>query len=225
MIIEDSSLYNYLLCSKKYEYENKKWEPNKRLKVLEALLNKIHLTKDLNLPEVHFSVCSDLGFDYLFHIDNLRKTENLFSKLKLWNLSLVSGPQSSIYTYGKVKYNININTLFITNKGALRGLCLSPYSFRKDIVWNAVHRMQYEFLKDIYTAKGKVAGQTAKMYFVGAGSNGYVLNSIEKNLPKNSWLKEIEYISNDLKNKRFWPLSPCPYFKCEFRSKCFPENQ
>lgn len=227
MILSDLELYNYLLCSKKYKFlldmKKQSWEPNIRLMIWQRLLSKLSEEKDLsNIVSLHKEICDEYKKDILFHIDNVKKVQNLITKLKLWNLSLVSGSQTSIYQYGDIKYSITLDALFVTNKGALRGLCITPYQFKKDISWNVAHRMQYEFLKDIYKAKGFIDGQSAKLFFVGAGDKGYSLNYIDRNLPQNIWKKEIETISADIKNKRHWPLSPCPYFTCEFRQKCIP---
>lgn len=132
--------------------------------------------------------------------------------------------------WGPLDQNIKLRELVITTHisgiartpiGAIRAWTFSPYELERDILWDPIHRIQYEYLIELSKEHEGLAPRFSPILYIGYLTKGSIrLTSIDKLENQDKYHKAIESIESLILNNHKYPIVPCPYSLCPFRKEC-----
>ena len=147
--------------------------------------------------------------------------DDFLKSISLKNYIPVWGPLNQNIKLKELVLTIHISGLARTPVGALRAWTFSPYDLERDILWDPVHRVQYEYLVELSREHTDVSPRFNPILYIGYLSKGTIkLTSIDKLEKQDLYKNNISKIEDTIMANYKYALVPCPHSLCPYRKEC-----
>ena len=154
--------------------------------------------------------------------------DQLNRTIRLSNYIPIYGPLDFTKTLKRNTLTLHISCIGCTQNGSLRAWVFTPYKDERDICWDPLHMIQFDYAKNLYDTVCNKKTDRFILYIISLNQSKkeFKISSMEtcnKNTRK-AFIKHIYSVDRELYDSIDSPLLPCYNNNCPYRKVCLPER-